>query len=71
MVSLVQIINTYAEMGDIRAARAAQNRARRQLKDMPEEAFNDGLLNQAAWEDWLSWERTLDEEALTEAGGSP
>ncbi len=60
LMAMVQIINTYAEMGDFRAARAAQNRARRQLKDMPEDAFKDGLLNEDAWEKWLLWERELD-----------
>ena len=67
LVALVQIVNIYAEKGDLRAARAAQFRARRQLKAMPEEAFKAGLLNRRAWEEWLSWERTLDEEKVTSA----
>ena len=69
LVALVQIVNIYAETGDFRAAKAAQFRARRQLKAMPDEAFSAGLLNRSAWEEWLSWERTLD-EGVASADGS-
>jgi len=67
LMALVQIVNTYAEMGDFRAARAAQNRARRLLKEMPDKAFADGLLNREAWEQWLMWERAIDKDQITSA----
>jgi len=67
LIALVQIVNAFAEKGDFDSARVAQNRARRRLREMPETAFKDGLLDRSVWERWLNWERIIDPEGETTA----
>jgi len=61
LVALVQIVNTYCEEGAIKEARVANDRARFQLKRIPDEAFDDPTLpmNRQHWEDWLRWTSEL------------
>ncbi len=69
LVALVQIVNAYCEEGAIREARVANDRARFQLKRIPDEAFNDPSLpmNRQHWEDWLRWTSEL--KLFGEPGG--
>lgn len=55
LMALVQIVNAYSQMGRIQEARAANDRARAQLKRIPPQAFDDpGLpMNRQQWEEWL------------------
>jgi tetratricopeptide (TPR) repeat protein len=65
LVALIQIVNSYAAMGDYQAARTAQNRARTLLKELPDEVFDEGLLDmdREAWARWLDWDHVLTAEA--------
>ena len=64
IVALIQIVNAYAALNDIPAARTAQNRAWRLLRDLPNSAFDVGPLplNRDAWE------RVLKSNELTASG---
>ena len=61
LVALVQIVNAYCEMGKTQEAKVANDRARWQLKRMPDEAFNDPTLpmTREHWQDWLRWTSEL------------
>lgn len=65
LVALIQVVNAYAEIGKFDAARTAQNRARKVLAAMPDDAFERGLLpaSRDVWERWLSWGIVLDDTA--------
>lgn len=61
LVALVQIVNSYCEMGRMQEARVANDRARWQLKRIPDDAFNDPNLpmDRQHWENWLRWTNEL------------
>ncbi len=62
LVALVQIVNAYCEMGQIQQAKVANDRARWQLKRIPDEAFEDPSrlpMTREHWEDWLRWSSEL------------
>ncbi|HAI14767.1 MAG TPA: hypothetical protein DCM28_23880 [Phycisphaerales bacterium] len=67
LVALVQIVNAYCEQGAMQEARAANDRARYQLKRIPDEAFSDPSMpmGRKHWEDWLRWSNELDLFAST------
>ncbi len=67
LVALVQIVNAYCEQGAMQEARAANDRARYQLKRIPDEAFKDPSMpmGRKHWEDWLRWSNELDLFAST------
>ncbi len=62
LVALVQIVNAYCELGKTQEAKVANDRARWQLKRIPEEAFDDPTLpmTREHWQDWLRWTSELD-----------
>lgn len=62
LVALVQIVNAYCEQGAMQEARAANDRARYQLKRIPDDAFKDPSMpmGRKHWEDWLKWSNELD-----------
>lgn len=55
MHALVQIVNTYAAIGDTDRAEAAHRRALTRLQQLRDEAFeaDDSLMDRQAWERWL------------------
>lgn len=72
IVALIQIVNAYAELGDTAAARTAQNRAWRLLRDLPASAFETGPLplNRDAWERLLRSNELAANGNLSSADGS-
>jgi tetratricopeptide (TPR) repeat protein len=62
LVALVQIVNAYCELGRPQEAKIANDRARWQLKRIPEEAFDDPSLpmTREHWQEWLRWSSELD-----------
>lgn len=72
IVALIQIVNCYAELGDLPAARTAQNRAWRMLRDLPPAAFESSPLplSRDAWERILRSNR-LTENELSSADRAP
>lgn len=73
IVALIQIVNCYAELGDISAARTAQNRAWRLLRDLPPSAFENSPLplNREAWERVLRSNRMTDGSLTSAPSPSP
>ncbi len=61
LVALVQIVNAYCELGKTQEARVANDRARWQLKRIPDEAFDDPNLpmTREHWQQWLRWTSEL------------
>jgi len=61
LVAMVQIVNSYSELGQWNKARAANERAKVFLKRIPEDAFNDPHLpmSRAHWQRWLDWTSQL------------
>jgi len=61
LVALIQQVNAHSELGQHQAARVANDRARYQLRRIPDEAFDDPSLpmSRAHWEDWLKWTSEL------------
>lgn len=55
LVAMVQIFNSYFELGDLERARTASERARRFYESLPKEAWEDRSLpmTRADWERWL------------------
>ncbi len=55
LIAMVQIFNSYFELGDLERARTASERARRFYETLPKEAWEDRSLpmTQADWERWL------------------
>ena len=55
MYALVQIVNSYNELGMKDRAQTAHRRALVRLKQLPDEAFSapDSLMDREAWERWL------------------
>jgi len=58
LVALIQVVNCHAALGNVDAARTAQNRAREVLARMSDQAFAEGLppRERAVWERWLAWD---------------
>lgn len=61
LVALVQIVNAHCVLGEYQEARVANDRARFQLRRIPDEAFDDPSLpmSRQHWEDWLRWTSEL------------
>jgi len=57
LVALVQMVNSYCELGRWDMARAVNERAKVYLKRIPESAFDDPNLpmNRKHWQRWLDW----------------
>jgi tetratricopeptide (TPR) repeat protein len=57
LVGLVQIVNAYCQLGQTQEAKVANDRAREQLKRIPDDAFNDPSLpmTRQHWQEWLKW----------------
>lgn len=57
LVGLIQIVNAYSELGQYDKARAANERAKWHLEQIPESAFNDPNLpmKRESWQQWLDW----------------
>ena len=57
LVGLIQIVNANCELERFDQARIANDRARWQLKQIPEAAFNDPTLpmSREHWRTWLKW----------------
>ncbi|MEZ6318052.1 MAG: tetratricopeptide repeat protein [Phycisphaerales bacterium] len=74
LVAMVQIVNAYVEMGDLRRAQTANERAKRFYMNLPPEAWNDPNLpmDRKDWERWLESSAMLYElagRADTTGGG--
>ena len=69
LVALVQIVNAHAELGEFDAARAAQNRAWRILRELPSDVHEAGTLplDRDAWERMLRSNRLTGQTAVVEA----
>ena len=61
LVALVQIVNAYCELGRTQEAKVANDRARWQLKRIPDDVFDDPTLpmTREHWQDWLRWTSEL------------
>ncbi len=73
IVALIQIVNCYAELNDLPAARTAQNRAWRLLRDLPPTAFDKSPLplDRDAWERVLRSNRFAEGSLTSAEGASP
>jgi len=75
LVALIQIVNSYAEMGRYDLARTANERAKFHLQRIPDEAFDDPTLpmDREKWQRWLDWtsELALTENAEARAEAEP
>ncbi|MEM1424517.1 MAG: tetratricopeptide repeat protein [Planctomycetota bacterium] len=60
--AMMQVVNCYAALGDLRAAQIAHERARERLARLPDSAFEDtsSPFNRAQWERWLESAVELD-----------
>lgn len=72
LIALIQIVNSYCELGEYAKARTANERARWHLNRIPDEAFLDPNLpmDREHWQRWLDWtsELSLAERAAADAG---
>jgi len=71
LIGLIQIVNAYCELDRYQEARVANDRARWQLNQIPDAAFDDPTLpmSRRHWQEWLKWTSKL---KLFEKGeGSP
>lgn len=61
MMALAQIVNIYCELGRFPQAKVANDRAREQLRRLPENAFDAPNLpmNREHWDQWLQWAAKL------------
>jgi tetratricopeptide (TPR) repeat protein len=61
LVALVQIVNSYSELGQWDKARATNERAKEVLKRIPDGAFEDPTLpmSRQHWQRWLDWSSQL------------
>lgn len=57
LIALIQIVNSYCELGEYDKARTANERAKVHLERIPDEAFNDPNLpmDRDHWRRWLEW----------------
>ncbi|GAB4550775.1 MAG: hypothetical protein Tsb0013_12650 [Phycisphaerales bacterium] len=60
--AMMQVVNCYAALGDLRAARIAHERARERLAQLPDSAFENtsSPFNRTQWEKWLDSAVELD-----------
>ena len=60
--AMMQVVNCYAALGDLRAAQIAHERARDRLERLPDSAFEDSSspFNRTQWEKWLDSAVELD-----------
>lgn len=67
LVAMVQIVNSYVELGRWQEARTANERARRRLRELPPEALDspDLPMTRRHWERWLDAAAAID--AIAEA----
>jgi tetratricopeptide (TPR) repeat protein len=70
LVALVQMVNSYCELGRWDMARAVNERAKVYLQRIPESAFDDPNLpmNRKHWQRWLDWTSQM---AMTSAAATP
>lgn len=70
LVALIQIVNSYCEMGQYDKARAANEQAKWHLKRIPDQAFDDPNLpmTREHWKRWLDWRDQLDLRASAQDG---
>lgn len=68
LTAMVQIVNAYMEMGKVREARTAHERAKSRLAELPESAFerDQTTMTRDAWESWLAATVRLDRLAETQ-----
>ena len=61
LVAMIQIVNSYCELGRYDLARTANRRAKAYLEQIPEEAFDDPNLpmGREHWQRWLDWTSEL------------
>ncbi len=61
LIALIQIVNSYCELGEYDKARTANERAKVHLERIPDEAFNDPNLpmDRDHWRRWLEWTSQL------------
>lgn len=71
LVAMVQIVNAYTALGQPAQARAANERARRQLSRFPDEVWSraDLPMEKKHWERWLESRQALDATASAGEGG--
>ena len=69
LVALIQIVNSYVEMGDLRSARTANERARDFYASLPDDVWDDPNLpmGRRDWERWLESSAKLYDD-LAQAG---
>lgn len=65
LAAMIQIVNSYCELGAYAKARAANERAKWRLKHMPAKAFNDPTLPMGR-EDWRRWLESTSQLALSQ-----
>jgi len=72
LVALIQIVNSYLEMGDMQSARTANERARAFYESLPDEVWDDPYLpmRREDWERWLASTSALAGLAEADGGGS-
>lgn len=61
LVALVQIVNSYSNLNRPQEARVVNERARAQLRRIPDSAFEDPTLpmSRKHWQEWLRWSGEL------------
>lgn len=62
LVAQARIIVAYAEQDEFEKAQTAQFLAQRMLENLPDTAFDEGLLSREAWEQWLLWSPVLESQ---------
>jgi TolA-binding protein len=72
LVALTQIVSAYAAQRKWNEAATANERAKRQLAAMPEEAFNDPMLpmERRHWERWFEASMAIEDQRRLEGGNA-
>ena len=67
LVAMIQIVNSYCELGEYDLARTANRRAKAYLEQIPEAAFDDPNLPMGRdhWQRWLDWTSELNLKGRT------
>lgn len=70
LAAMMQIVSSYAALGQWTEAQTAQNRAKARLKELPTEAWTNagGPMDRQHWERWLESSVTLDKMAQAGEG---